>query len=85
MIGFSPGRKIGSNFIYFWADLIKVLPFAFVLIGLFEVWISRETVERHLGAESGAGNCEMGQWVAWACKARPRKMTTKPKCRPVCA
>ncbi len=55
VIGFSPGRKIGSNFIYFWADLIEVLPFAFVLIGLFEVWISRETVERHLGAESGAG------------------------------
>ena len=49
-----PGKKIGSNFIYFWADLIKVLPFAFVLIGLFEVWVNRETVERHLGEESGA-------------------------------
>ncbi|RKY09048.1 MAG: hypothetical protein DRP66_03150 [Planctomycetota bacterium] len=53
--GFSPGKQIGSNFIYFWADLIKVLPFAFVLIGLFEVWVDRQTVERHLGAESGAG------------------------------
>ena len=54
MIDFSPGKKIGSNFIYFWADLIKVLPFAFVLIGLFEVWVNRETVERYLGEESGA-------------------------------
>ncbi|MHC4430674.1 MAG: permease [Planctomycetota bacterium] len=50
----SPGKGIGSNFVYFWADLIKVLPFAFVLIGLFEVWVSRETVERHLGEESRA-------------------------------
>jgi len=54
VIDFSPGKQIGSNFIYFWADLIKVLPFAFVLIGLFEVWIDRKTVEKHLGQESGA-------------------------------
>ena len=53
VIDFSPGKHIGSNFVYFWADLIKVLPFAFVLIGLFEVWVNRETVERHLGEESG--------------------------------
>ena len=53
-IDFTPGKQIGSNFIYFWADLIKILPFAFVLIGLFEVWVNRETVERHLGQESGA-------------------------------
>ncbi len=53
IIDFSPGKQIGSNFIYFWADLIKVLPFAFVLIGLFEVWVERKTVERHLGEESG--------------------------------
>jgi uncharacterized membrane protein YraQ (UPF0718 family) len=54
VINFSPGKQIGSNFIYFWADLIKVLPFAFVLIGLFEVWVNRETVERHLGEKSEA-------------------------------
>ena len=54
VIDFSPGKEIGFNFIYFWGDLIKVLLFAFVLIGLFEVWVNRETVERHLGEESGA-------------------------------
>jgi uncharacterized membrane protein YraQ (UPF0718 family) len=53
VIDSSPGKEIGSNFIYFWADLIRVLPFAFVLIGLFEVWVDRKKVERHLGAESG--------------------------------
>jgi uncharacterized membrane protein YraQ (UPF0718 family) len=54
MINFSPGKQIGYNFIYFWADLIRILPFAFVLIGLFEVWVDRKTVEKHLGEESGA-------------------------------
>ena len=33
--------------------MLKVLPCAFVLIGLFEVWVKRETVERHFGTESG--------------------------------
>ncbi len=54
VIDYSPGKEIGSNFMYFWFDLIKVLPFAFVLIGLLEVWVDRKTVERHLGEESGA-------------------------------
>jgi len=53
VVDFSPGKEIGSNFVYFWADLIKVLPFAFVLIGLFEVWVDHKTVEKHLGEESG--------------------------------
>lgn len=32
--------------------MLKIIPFAFVLIGLFEVWVKRETVEKHLGEES---------------------------------
>lgn len=53
MSGFSPGKEIGYNFISFSKELLKILPFAFILIGLFEVWIKRETVEKHLGEESG--------------------------------
>jgi len=33
--------------------MLKVLPCAFILIGLFEVWVKRETVEKHLGEKSG--------------------------------
>ncbi|MFW6148942.1 MAG: permease [Atribacterota bacterium] len=33
--------------------MIKILPCAFILIGLFEVWVSREKVEKHLGHEGG--------------------------------
>lgn len=51
--GFAPGKEIGRNFLSFAIDMFKVLPFAFILIGLFEVWVKKETVEKHLGDESG--------------------------------
>ncbi|MFH1459429.1 MAG: permease [Candidatus Omnitrophota bacterium] len=51
--GFAPGKEIGRNFLSFAIDMFKVLPFAFVLIGLFEVWVKKETVEKHLGDDSG--------------------------------
>jgi len=47
------GKEIGSNFVSFSIDMLKLLPCAFILIGLFEVWVKRETVERHFGEESG--------------------------------
>jgi len=51
--GFNPGKEIGHNFVSFSIDMLKLLPCAFILIGLFEVWVKRETVERHFGEESG--------------------------------
>ena len=50
---FNPGKAIGYNFFSFSVDMLKVLPCAFVLVGLFEVWVKRETVERHFGEKSG--------------------------------
>lgn len=52
IIGFSPGEKIGDNFIAFSIPMLKLLPFAFILIGLFDVWVKKETVEKHMGAQS---------------------------------
>ena len=52
--GFKPGRQIGDNFISFSIEMLKILPCAFILIGLFEVWIKKESVEKHLGKDSGA-------------------------------
>lgn len=51
--GFSPGKEIGLNFLEFSKNLLLVLPSAFLIIGLFEVWIKKEQVARHLGKESG--------------------------------
>ncbi|WDV46851.1 permease [Clostridiaceae bacterium M8S5] len=53
VFSYDPGIQIGKNFYIFALDMIKVLPFAFVLIGLFEVWVKRETIEKHLGESSG--------------------------------
>jgi len=54
VIGFKPGKQIGYNFISFSIEMLKLLPCAFILIGLFEVWVKKESVEKHLGKDSGA-------------------------------
>ena len=51
--GFEPGQAIGANILTFFLQMFKVLPCVFVLIGLFDVWIRTETVEKHLGRGSG--------------------------------
>ncbi len=53
MVGFKPGEQIGHNFIDFSVEMLKILPCAFILIGLFEVWVKKESVEKHLGEDSG--------------------------------
>lgn len=50
---FNPGIRIGNNFITFSVEMLKILPCVFLLIGLFEVWVKRETVEKFLGEKSG--------------------------------
>ncbi|ACL70220.1 permease [Halothermothrix orenii] len=53
LTGYQPGIQIEYNFIHFTMSMLKVLPAAFILIGLFEVWVKRETVEKHFGKEAG--------------------------------
>jgi len=53
IFGFSPGKEISVNFTSFSMEMLKILPCAFILIGLFEVWIKRETVAKHFGEGSG--------------------------------
>jgi hypothetical protein len=47
------GIRMAESFLSFSSGMVLVLPTAFILIGLFEVWVPRETVERHLGEDSG--------------------------------
>ncbi len=51
--GFEPGKKIAFDLRYFSLEMAKILPPAFLLIGLFEVWIKNETIEKHFGRKSG--------------------------------
>ena len=53
IFGNTYGMGIGDNLVSFLIYMIKILPCAFILIGLFEVWISREKVEKHLGHTGG--------------------------------
>ncbi len=64
IVGFAPGEQIGNNFKYFSIAMIKMLPCAFILIGLFEVWVKKETVEKHLGKESGIRGYTWGVLLA---------------------
>ncbi|HEX16335.1 MAG TPA: hypothetical protein ENF44_04320 [Deltaproteobacteria bacterium] len=51
--GFGISAEVAHNFWTFSAQMVRILPCAFVLIGLFEVWVKKEAVERHLGRGSG--------------------------------
>lgn len=50
---FGSGIEIAGNSWHFLRSMITLFPAAFILIGLFEVWIDRSVVERHLGNQSG--------------------------------
>ena len=49
----SPGMMIGVHFQDFMIGMLRVFPCAFILIGLFDVWVKQETVQRHMGEDSG--------------------------------
>ena len=53
ILGYDPGKEVGHNFASFSLDMLKIVPCVFILIGLFEIWVKRETVERYLGEGSG--------------------------------
>ena len=53
-LDFQAGKTIyKDNFIQFLKEMIVFLPFMFILIGLADVWISKEKVEKHIGENSG--------------------------------
>ena len=49
LINYTPGIAIGKVFGSFAWDLFLILPCAFVFIGLFEVWVNKDAVERNFG------------------------------------
>lgn len=49
LINYSFGMAIWDNFLVFAIDMVLILPPAFILIGLFDVWAKHETIEKHFG------------------------------------
>ena len=52
---FDPGRgaKMVGNLAFSFREMLSVLPPIFILIGLLDVWVSRETMVRYMGEGSG--------------------------------
>jgi uncharacterized membrane protein YraQ (UPF0718 family) len=53
IIGFRPGKDIFSNFTQSFIEMITFVPFLFIIVGLFDVWVPKEKVQKHIGEESG--------------------------------
>jgi uncharacterized membrane protein YraQ (UPF0718 family) len=50
---FAFGREAGAGLWSFALEMAAFLPAMFVLVGLFDVWVPRRVVERHVGRGSG--------------------------------
>ena len=51
---YNPGISIfEDNFWGFVKEMILALPIMFILVGLFDVWVSKEKVQKHIGEASG--------------------------------
>lgn len=53
LTGFEPGVRTADSLLLFLGEMVRIVPAAFILIGLFEVWVPRAVVEHHLGHGSG--------------------------------
>ena len=53
LIDYEKGEKTGKAFFNVIFEMLKILPCAFILIGLFEVWIKKDKVIKHLGENCG--------------------------------
>ena len=50
---FHPGKTITTNFTDSLIEMITFIPFLFIIVGLFDVWVPKEKIQRHIGQESG--------------------------------
>jgi uncharacterized membrane protein YraQ (UPF0718 family) len=53
LFNYAIGKQVGVNFWMFSKEMFLFLPMMFILIGLFDVWIPREKIEKHIGDKSG--------------------------------
>ncbi|MCK9443183.1 MAG: permease [Tissierellaceae bacterium] len=49
---FDLGIRMWDNFLIFAKDMVLILPPSFALIGLFDAWAKRESIEKHFGKTS---------------------------------
>jgi uncharacterized membrane protein YraQ (UPF0718 family) len=64
ILSYKPGQAIGLNFLIFLKSMLGVLPAVFILIGLFEVWVPKEIIEKNMGISSGIRGYLWGMLLA---------------------
>jgi len=53
VFGFDPGKVIFSNFGKSFIEMVTFMPFLFIIVGLFDAWVPKEKIQKHIGQESG--------------------------------
>jgi uncharacterized membrane protein YraQ (UPF0718 family) len=53
LLGWQIGRTMAFNFYEFSLKMIVLVPCIFVLIGILDVWVPKEAIQKHIGEESG--------------------------------
>lgn len=53
IIGFEPGKDVFTSFGQSFIEMILFIPFLFIIVGLFDVWVPKEKIQAHIGRESG--------------------------------
>jgi uncharacterized membrane protein YraQ (UPF0718 family) len=57
LTGFRLAENLSENLWRYLKTLLLLLPPVFIMIGLFEVWVPKTTIEKHFGVSHG--------WSAW--------------------
>ncbi len=53
IFGFQPGKDISITFKNSLVEMITFIPALFIIVGLFDVWVPKENIQRHIGQKSG--------------------------------
>jgi len=53
LLSWTVGQEMARNFYEFSVKMIMLVPFIFVLIGILDVWVPKEAIQKHIGEESG--------------------------------
>lgn len=53
IIQYQPGQEITDKFKDSLIEMITFIPFLFIIVGLFDVWVSKEKIQTHIGPGSG--------------------------------
>lgn len=67
IIEFDPGKLLLKNFWDYIKFIMSVMPAVFLLIGLFNVWVKKETVIKHMGQGSGIRGYILAVLLAFTC------------------